>query len=218
MFTRCLTPLVPDELRKRRKGGEADSLDEFLKELENPEVPREEVLGQHRDVIGKPRWWKSNTAWRGCLDFSVSLVIGQSLLTWSPDQTIMEEPSMLAASAMEGSRTTLDETVMPPPSTPRGVKRKTMDKEAALPVRASHVNYLERSKAVFETSHVRCICTAWVPGKYWGRELYRNRFFHSALLMVVPPLWGRTHKDAPLLLGSTSQHAVGLASQRRVNL
>lgn len=54
MFTRCLTPLVPDELRKRRKGGEADSLDEFLKELENPEVPREEVLGQHRDVIGKP--------------------------------------------------------------------------------------------------------------------------------------------------------------------
>lgn len=53
MFTRCLTPLVPDELRKRRKGGEADSLDEFLKELENPEVPREDVIGQHRDVIGK---------------------------------------------------------------------------------------------------------------------------------------------------------------------
>uniref|UniRef100_A0A8C4I4X2 Double-strand-break repair protein rad21 homolog n=1 Tax=Dicentrarchus labrax TaxID=13489 RepID=A0A8C4I4X2_DICLA len=99
MFTRCLTPLVPDELRKRRKGGEADSLDEFLKELENPEVPREEVMSQHRDVI---------------------------------DQTIMEEPSMLAASAMEGSRTTLDETVMPPPSTPRGVKRKTLDKEGTL--------------------------------------------------------------------------------------
>uniref|UniRef100_A0A8C6KTM5 RAD21 cohesin complex component a n=1 Tax=Nothobranchius furzeri TaxID=105023 RepID=A0A8C6KTM5_NOTFU len=51
MFTRCLTPLVPDELRKRRKGGEADSLDEFLKELENPEVPREEIMTQHRDVI-----------------------------------------------------------------------------------------------------------------------------------------------------------------------
>uniref|UniRef100_A0AAQ5XK79 Rad21/Rec8-like protein N-terminal domain-containing protein n=1 Tax=Amphiprion ocellaris TaxID=80972 RepID=A0AAQ5XK79_AMPOC len=50
MFTRCLTPLVPDELRKRRKGGEADSLDEFLKELENPEVPREEVTSQHRDM------------------------------------------------------------------------------------------------------------------------------------------------------------------------
>ena len=52
MFTRCLTPLVPDEMRKRRKGGEADSLDEFLKELENPDVPREELMG-HRDVIGK---------------------------------------------------------------------------------------------------------------------------------------------------------------------
>uniref|UniRef100_G3NSJ5 RAD21 cohesin complex component b n=1 Tax=Gasterosteus aculeatus aculeatus TaxID=481459 RepID=G3NSJ5_GASAC len=103
MFTRCLTPLVPDELRKRRKGGDADSLDEFLKELENPEVPREEVMSQHRDVIG---------------------------------QTIMEEPSMLAASAMEGSRTTLDETVMPPPSTPRGVKRKTIDKEPILPMAA----------------------------------------------------------------------------------
>ena len=50
------------------------------------------------------------------------------------DQTIMEEPSMLQASAMEGSRTTLDETVMPPPSTPRGVKRKAHDKEATLPV------------------------------------------------------------------------------------
>lgn len=53
MFTRCLTPLVPDELRKRRKGGEADSLDEFLKDLENPEVPREEALSQQRDIIGK---------------------------------------------------------------------------------------------------------------------------------------------------------------------
>lgn len=54
MFTRCLTPLVPDELRKRRKGGEADSLDEFLKDLENPEVPREDVTGnQQRDIMGK---------------------------------------------------------------------------------------------------------------------------------------------------------------------
>lgn len=53
MFTRCLTPLVPDELRKRRKGGEADSLEDFLKELENPEVPREEALGHRSDVIGK---------------------------------------------------------------------------------------------------------------------------------------------------------------------
>lgn len=53
MFTRCLTPLVPDELRKRRKGGEADSLDEFLRDLENPEVPREEAVSQQRDTIGK---------------------------------------------------------------------------------------------------------------------------------------------------------------------
>lgn len=54
MFTRCLTPLVPDELRKRRKGGEADSLDEFLKDLENPDVPREETTGhQQRDIMGK---------------------------------------------------------------------------------------------------------------------------------------------------------------------
>ncbi|KAI1901568.1 hypothetical protein AGOR_G00035750 [Albula goreensis] len=103
MFTRCLTPLVPDELRKRRKGGEADSLDEFLKDLENPEVPREEVLTQQRDII---------------------------------DQTIMEEASVLQASAMEGSRTTLDESVMPPPSTPRGVKRKAQDSEPALPMGA----------------------------------------------------------------------------------
>ena len=56
MFTRCLTPLVPDELRKRVKGGEADSLDEFLKELENPELPREELLTHQRDVIGKSCW------------------------------------------------------------------------------------------------------------------------------------------------------------------
>lgn len=54
MFTRCLTPLVPDELRKRRKGGEADSLDEFLKDLENQEVPREETgAHQQRDIIGR---------------------------------------------------------------------------------------------------------------------------------------------------------------------
>ncbi|XP_076158215.1 RAD21 cohesin complex component b [Alosa pseudoharengus] len=93
MFTRCLTPLVPDELRKRRKGGEADSLDEFLKDLENPEVPREEAMGQQRDII---------------------------------DQTILEEPSVLQTSAMEGSRT-LDESMMPPPSSHRGQKRKAQE-------------------------------------------------------------------------------------------
>ncbi|CAB1321094.1 unnamed protein product [Coregonus sp. 'balchen'] len=98
MFTRTLTPLVPDEMRKRRKGGEADSLDEFLKDLENPEVPREEAM--QRDII---------------------------------DQTILEEPSVLQASAMEGSRTTLDESVMPPPSSTHGQKRKAQDTEPALP-------------------------------------------------------------------------------------
>ncbi|GAA6233179.1 double-strand-break repair protein rad21 homolog A-like isoform X2 [Lates japonicus] len=104
MFTRCLTPLVPDELRKRRKGGEADSLDEFLKDLENPEVPREETTGhQQRDVM---------------------------------DQTIMEEASVLQTSAVEGSRTTLDESVMPPPSSQRGLKRKSQDTEPALPMGA----------------------------------------------------------------------------------
>ncbi|KAK6491539.1 double-strand-break repair protein rad21-like protein isoform X1 [Huso huso] len=101
MFTRCLTPLVPDELRKRRKGGEADSLDEFLKEFENPEVQREEQL-QQRDII---------------------------------DQTILEEPSRLQDSVMEGSRTTLDESVLPPPPQQRGQKRKS-ESEPALPLGA----------------------------------------------------------------------------------
>lgn len=50
------------------------------------------------------------------------------------DQTILEEPSVLQASAMEGSRTTLDESVMPPPSSHRGQKRKVQDTEPALPV------------------------------------------------------------------------------------
>nr|XP_046181902.1 double-strand-break repair protein rad21 homolog A-like [Oncorhynchus gorbuscha]XP_046181903.1 double-strand-break repair protein rad21 homolog A-like [Oncorhynchus gorbuscha] len=99
MFTRTLTPLVPDEMRKRRKGGEADSLDEFLKDLENPEVPREEAM--QRDII---------------------------------DQTILEEPSVLQASTMEGSRTTLDESVMPLPSSTHGQKRKAQDTEPGLPM------------------------------------------------------------------------------------
>ncbi|KAI4817606.1 hypothetical protein KUCAC02_010990 [Chaenocephalus aceratus] len=101
MFTRCLTPLVPDELRRRRKGGEADSLDEFLKDLENPEVPREETTAQQqRDIM---------------------------------DQTIMEEANVLQTSAVEGSRTTLDESIMPPPSSQGGLKRKAQDTEPALP-------------------------------------------------------------------------------------
>ncbi len=51
-----------------------------------------------------------------------------------PDQTIMEEASVLQTSAVEGSRTTLDESVMPPPSSQRGLKRKAQDTEPALPV------------------------------------------------------------------------------------
>ncbi|XP_032391612.1 RAD21 cohesin complex component b [Etheostoma spectabile] len=104
MFTRCLTPLVPDELRKRRKGGEADSLDEFLKDLENPEVPREDIAGhQQRDIM---------------------------------DQTIMEEASVLQTSVVEGSRTTLDESAMPPPSSQPSLKHKAQDTEPALPMGA----------------------------------------------------------------------------------
>lgn len=50
------------------------------------------------------------------------------------DQTIMEEASVLQTSAVEGSRTTLDESVMPPPSSQRALKRKAQDTEPALPV------------------------------------------------------------------------------------
>ncbi|NXD77607.1 RAD21 protein, partial [Halcyon senegalensis] len=100
LFTRCLTPLVPEDLRKRRKGGEADNLDEFLKDFENPEVPREEQQQQQqqqqRDVIDEP---------------------------------ILEEPSRLQDSMMEGSRTNLDESVMPPPPPQTGVKRKLQQVE-----------------------------------------------------------------------------------------
>lgn len=106
LFTRCLTPLVAEELKKRKKGGEADNLDEFLKEFENPEVPREEMRQQ--DVI---------------------------------DQPILEEASRLQESMLEGSRSQLDETVMPPPPTPipqqqeQGVKRdaQQMEPEPLIP-------------------------------------------------------------------------------------
>lgn len=45
----------------------------------------------------------------------------------------MEEANVLQTSAVEGSRTTLDESVMPPPSS-RGLKRKAQDAEPAPPV------------------------------------------------------------------------------------
>lgn len=106
MFTRCLTPLVPDELRKRRKGGEADSLDEFLKDLENSEVPREDSTAQQQQQQ-------------------------QGIM----DQTLMDEANALQASAVEGSRT-LEESSMPPPGAQRGLKRKAQDSEPALPMGA----------------------------------------------------------------------------------
>lgn len=75
MFTRCLTPLVPDELRKRRKGGEADSLDEFLKDLENSEVPREETTGHpQRDIIGRLSLQKRFFVFFVFLFFSINAV------------------------------------------------------------------------------------------------------------------------------------------------
>ncbi|MEQ2212615.1 hypothetical protein XENOCAPTIV_002439 [Xenoophorus captivus] len=46
----------------------------------------------------------------------------------------MEEANALQASAVEGSRTTLDEAVMPPPSSQRGLKRKSQDLDPTLPV------------------------------------------------------------------------------------
>ncbi|XP_034066237.1 double-strand-break repair protein rad21 homolog A-like isoform X2 [Gymnodraco acuticeps] len=122
MFTRCLTPLVPDELRRRRKGGEADSLDELLKDLENPEVPREETTAQQqRDIM---------------------------------DQTIMEEANVLQTSAVEGSRTTLDESIMPPPSSQRGLKRKAEDTEPALPQQQQQQLQLESQQQQQESSSV----------------------------------------------------------------
>ncbi|XP_010788440.1 double-strand-break repair protein rad21 homolog [Notothenia coriiceps] len=103
MFTRCLTPLVPDELRKRRKGGEADSLDEFLKELENPEVPREEVLNPHRDVIDQ-------TIMEDPSMLSASAVEGSRTTL---DETVMPPPS----TPRGVKRKTIDKEVPLPVST-----------------------------------------------------------------------------------------------------
>ncbi|XP_072459338.1 double-strand-break repair protein rad21 homolog [Notamacropus eugenii] len=114
LFTRCLTPLVPEDLRKRRKGGEADNLDEFLKDFENPEVPREEQPPQQQqqqhDIIDEP---------------------------------IIEEPTHLQDSVMEGSRTNADDSAMPPPPPQTGVKRKAqhVDPEPVLP--PEHLQQLE---------------------------------------------------------------------------
>lgn len=52
------------------------------------------------------------------------------------DEPILEEPSRLQESMMEGSRTNLDESVMPPPPAQTGVKRKLqqVEPEPVLPV------------------------------------------------------------------------------------
>ncbi|KAM9824332.1 double-strand-break repair protein rad21 homolog A-like [Neosynchiropus ocellatus] len=125
MFTRCLTPLVPDELRKRRKGGEADSLDEFLKDLENSEVPREDTAAhQQREIMNGT----------GCS--FIQPQTSSSDVFFSSDQTLLEETRPLQTSAVEGSRTILEETAMPPPSSQHGLKRKAQDTEPALPMGA----------------------------------------------------------------------------------
>jgi cohesin complex subunit SCC1 len=52
------------------------------------------------------------------------------------DEPIIEEPSRLQDSVMEASRTTIEESAMPPPP-PQGVKRKAgqIDPEPSIPVR-----------------------------------------------------------------------------------
>lgn len=66
-------------------------------------------------------------------------------------QTILDEASVLQASAVEGSRTTLDESIMPPPSSQRGVKRKAQDTEPALPVSTTVYNF-----ALFASLYFLC--------------------------------------------------------------
>ncbi|KAL6462181.1 hypothetical protein MHYP_G00286030 [Metynnis hypsauchen] len=101
MFTRCLTPLVPDELRKRRKGGEADSLEEFLRELENPEVPREEQMTQSRDVIDQTIMEEPSM-------LQVSSIEGSRTAL---DETLMPPPSRQRGVKRKSQE---PETVLPP--------------------------------------------------------------------------------------------------------
>lgn len=126
LFTRCLTPLVPDEMRKRRKGGEAENLDEFLKEFENPEVPREE----QQTLPQQPQQPLQTQPQRDVID-----------------EPILEEPSRLQETVIEGSRTVLDESVMPPPPPSDAVVQpevqaevqqteQPMDQEPVIPLEA----------------------------------------------------------------------------------
>lgn len=67
----------------------------------------------------------------------LAITLLELLLLWSIDEPILEEPSRLQESMMEGSRTNLDESVMPPPPPQTGVKRKLqqVEPEPVLPVR-----------------------------------------------------------------------------------
>lgn len=57
-------------------------------------------------------------------------------LLWNIDEAIPEEPSRFQDSIVEGSRTNIDESVMPPPPAQTGVKRKLqqVEPEPVLPV------------------------------------------------------------------------------------
>ncbi|KAJ8415736.1 hypothetical protein AAFF_G00402930 [Aldrovandia affinis] len=52
-FTRCLTPPVPRDLRKRSESSEDESPDEQLEELDNREVPAEEATSRQRDATDR---------------------------------------------------------------------------------------------------------------------------------------------------------------------
>lgn len=56
---------------------------------------------------------------------------------------------MLQTSTIEGSMTALDETLMPPPSRQRVLKRKSQELEAALPVSPEHDDYYYSSTFIF---------------------------------------------------------------------
>lgn len=79
-------------------------------------------------------------------------------LLWNIDEPILEEPSRLQESMMEGSRTNLDESVMPPPPPQTGVKRKLqqVEPEPVLPVSKIGVcfffSYFENEKQVVSLS------------------------------------------------------------------
>lgn len=95
------------------------------------------------------------------------------VIVCAPDLTILEEPSVLQASAMEGSRTTLDESVMPPPSSTHGQKRKAQDTEPGLPVNASLLLSLLRPCLTMARETLKTVCQAYKD--FGGLILYALR-------------------------------------------